>query len=418
VRNQLRILKLSLAFAFVAYLVSGPAGGVEASTCGSSDSHTLCITAAATLTGDALVTVSNNPNRGSVTFTWVPDGRSSIYLMTAFAPSPQRNDYSFTWPTAKYPNGTGWLQARAGSSSTPVSIRVTLSYGQLSRTASDWTSWTPGRWWGGSNPLVAGVGDGASGEAVPGAVAESIRRVNPALFLYLGDIYEWGTSTENLNHYGYPNLGGSAGTLWGRMWTITQPTLGNHEAPNRSSWADYWHQRPLWTSFRFGRALFFDLDSSAPMGSGSPQYNYVRNVLTSSKPPPCVIGYWHIPPINTSGTINSGQVALWKLLSRHGGDLVITAHRHTMIQYRHLNESLHLASSRQQDMLLLVSGAGGHHVAASARTSPKIRWSLGGTPGALYFILNGARNGGRPTSVSWSFRDTAGAILRARTMHC
>jgi hypothetical protein len=418
VDRVLRPLSLTSAFLLAAVLVADRAESSTASVCASSNSHTLCISAQATLTGDQLVTVTNSPNNGQVIFTWLPTGGRSVYLLTAFAPSPQRNDYSFVWPTAKYPDGAGALQARAGSSSaTPVSIRVTLSNGALALTPKNWSTWVPGRWWAASNPVVAAVGDGASGEAAPAAVVASIQRANPALFLYLGDIYEEGTATENLNHYGVPDLGGSSGTLWGRLWDITQPTLGNHEAPNLSAWSDYWHHRPRWTSFKFARAQFFDLDSSAPMNSGSRQYDYVKSVLTSSRPPPCVIAFWHIPPINSARGLNKGQAELWRLLVRHGGDAVVAGHRHWMAQFRRLNASLHVASSRERSMALLVNGAGGHHLGTPA-LDPRIRWSLGETPGVLLLTLNGAANGRRPTSISWSFRDTSGTLLRARTMHC
>ena len=114
---------------------------------------------------------------------------------------------------------------------------------------------------------------------------------------------------ENLNHYGQNSMDGGPGTLWGQMGTFTQPTLGNHEAANTAAWQDYFHGRPLYTSFRFGNVLFFDLASSgASMAAGSAQYNYVQSVLTSTTepPPPCIVAFWHIPALGKS-TIKSSE---------------------------------------------------------------------------------------------------------------
>ena len=46
---------------------------------------------------------------------------------------------------------------------------------------------------------------------------------NPNLFVYLGDVYEKGTSTEFYNWYGTPD------TYYGRFRDVTNPIIGNHE---------------------------------------------------------------------------------------------------------------------------------------------------------------------------------------------
>src|SRR6266480_2242049 len=61
----------------VAATVLVPAAAEAASNCGTSNGHTLCVTAASTLTGEQTVTVTNSPNSGLVFATWVPSGAAA-----------------------------------------------------------------------------------------------------------------------------------------------------------------------------------------------------------------------------------------------------------------------------------------------------------------------------------------------------
>ena len=102
---------------------------------------------------------------------------------------------------------------------------MTLSNGnaqQYKHNPNDWRAFLPATWTSATDPVVAAVGDGASNENGSNAVAASIVRANPALFFYLGDVYEDGTFTEYRNHYGVSSMdvpGG--GTLWGKIANIT-----------------------------------------------------------------------------------------------------------------------------------------------------------------------------------------------------
>jgi hypothetical protein len=254
--------------------VALPQDALASTTCGSSSGHTVCVTVPdGPLSGNVLVTVTNDPNTGNVFFTWLPSGGGSTYLMLDTAPSPGTGDYSFTWPTAKYLDSSGVLRVQATkTSATPVDVSVTLANGNatdIQHTPADWSSYLPGAWTEPTDPVVPAVGDGASDEATSDTVAAMVGAMDPPLFLYLGDIYEDGTYTENLNHYGVSSLDApGAGTLWGAYADVTQPALGNHEAPHLADWTDYWHQRPAYTSFTFGGVLFLDLNSSQPFSAG------------------------------------------------------------------------------------------------------------------------------------------------------
>lgn len=402
------------------------AGSAYASSnCGSSGSHTLCVSVAdGPLSGPASIRVTNSPNSGNVTATWTPSGKPAVQLIMRFAPSPTTGDYSFVWPTQKYLDGSGTLSMRASGDSAAVAIPVTLANGNTTdflHSPNDWSSFLPPPVWTSlEDPVVGAVGDGPSGEAAPNGLAEAIFGNQPDLFLFLGDIYERGTFTEVLNHYGENDMDGGVGTLWGKLASITQPTLGNHEAPNLVAWTDYFHGRPAYTSFRYGNVLFFDLASSGPsMAAGKAQYNYVKSLLTNtaSPPPPCIVSFWHAPA-RSKGTIHTSRLAMWKLLADNGGDLVLNGHMHSMVQYRPLSDQLTAPSTGQPTMIQLVNGAGGHSIAGTPTGDSLVDWAKGKTVGTIALTLVGARAGGTPTRLSWVFEDKAGNPLHSGSRDC
>ena len=202
------------------------------------------------------------------------------------------------------------------------------------------------------------------------------------------------------------------GRLWGRLATRTQPTIGNHEHKHMVDFTDYWHGRPMWTSFRFGGALFLDLNSSASLAPGSAQYGFAQQALQTA--PPCVVSFFHIPVLS-GGTIATNKDELWALLADHGGDLVLNGHNHFLMEYEPLADNLRSPGH----MVELISGAGGHDVGpAKTDSAGRIAWSLGKTPGALYLTLEGAAGGGTASEVSWRFETTNGNVLRTGSVDC
>jgi hypothetical protein len=235
------LARLSVVPVVTATILLAPTAARAASGCAADSGHTVCVSVSdAPLTGNATVTVTNNPNRGIVIATWIPSGQPTVELIDEFAPSPSTNDYSFAWPTNKYLDASGTLRVQYKSTSgTPADVPVTLSNGNTTdfqHSPSDWASFVPGSWSGSQDPTVLAVGDGASNEVRSNAVANQVRAANPPLFIYLGDVYRTGTFTEMLNHYGVSGMDVPGGTLWGAAATVTQPTIGNHEYPNRTAW--------------------------------------------------------------------------------------------------------------------------------------------------------------------------------------
>src|SRR5262249_58312212 len=92
--------------------------------------------------------------------------------------------------------------------------------------------------------VLAGVGDGASGQASSQAVADLITGWSPNMFLYLGDVYEHGSRAEFHNWYG------TGASFFSRFRSITNPTVGNHEyvTSGAAGYFDYWDNAPHYFS--------------------------------------------------------------------------------------------------------------------------------------------------------------------------
>src|SRR4051812_38715755 len=230
IRRPERMKTLFVALAIVV-AVTVRAAPAQAATCGPSGSHQICITLASrTLSGEARITITNSPNTGALVVRWLPAGRSVIALQTEFGRDPVTNDYSFVWPTQKYLDASGVLMVSFGNTrNATVDVAVTLANGNIddfTHAPNDWKTFLPGPWDAPIDPVFAAVGDGASGERVPAAVAASIAAADPAVFAYLGDVYESGTPTEMRNHYGLSSMDAPRGTLWGALANITQPVIG------------------------------------------------------------------------------------------------------------------------------------------------------------------------------------------------
>ena len=418
-------LAASLVLVMAAVITAIPSEPVEAAspTCGPSGGHTICISMpSTTISGPALISVTNTPNSGNLVVTWTPAGKASATLMQQGGPSALTAgvDYSFLWPTQKYLDATGTLNVYfGGTGNTPVSVSVSLVNGnqtQIQKSPNDWTDFLPPTTWSGtSDPIIAAVGDGAYGTMVPQSVVTSIVNADPAVFIYLGDVYESGTYTELYSHYGALALNGDPGTQWGTLASITQPTVGNHELPSQAAWQDFWHQRPDRTSFDFGGVRFIDLNSSATMSPGSSQYAFAQASLGSSAPA-CIVGIWHIPPILESA--NQAKILpMWALFANAGGDLVLNGHAHANVEYKPMDASL-LTGQPGSHMVDLIAGSSGD-VLGSGGTDPRLAWKPQvKTIAVLYLTLNGAANGGIATSISWVYKDLSGTVLRSGSINC
>jgi len=210
-------------------------------------SITICIDApanGATITGMQTISASAinptgaYPGVAKLIFYMGKIGQPADYLLTDY-----QSPYTFTLPSNKFVDGMYSLEVEAlmkdTKTSQRASITITLNNGVITppapnNTFAPTTGTTPPA--GQPFTLVA-AGDGADGATNSNNVTNLINSWNPNLFLYLGDVYEKGTSTEFYNWYG------QGSTFYGRFRPITDPIIGNHEYENgvAPGYRDYWN---------------------------------------------------------------------------------------------------------------------------------------------------------------------------------
>src|ERR1044071_6910973 len=267
-RSLMRFLTqiISISLAVVAFQVPVLAAGNNCHTSNhpsASYSVTVCITSPAdgvTIRGTRNVSATvtmNGTNPGVAKLIFYLGGE---YLLTDF-----QTPFSFDLPTTKWVDGTRLLEVEVlmkdSFTSERASISLTFNNG-ISQPPVNNNHFTPKS---GTTPpvgqsfVLAATGDGADGAAKAGNVTDLVASWNPNLFLYLGDVYEDGTSTEFHNWYG------TSSTFFGRLRSITNPVIGNHEYASGGvapGYFDYWDNVPNYYSYDAAGWHFIALDSN------------------------------------------------------------------------------------------------------------------------------------------------------------
>jgi hypothetical protein len=329
-----------------------------------------------TVEGSFTVT-GNNPGVQSLTF--FLDGE---HLISDFEPR-----YSFILPTERWEDGIHTLAAAATMrddfKSERTTTDVTFSNGVTTPpvndntfTPSSGTVPTPGRHF-----VLAATGDGAGGETGAALVVDMIDSWNPNMFLYLGDVYASGASTEFLNWYAPEDF-------FGRFRAITNPTIGNHEylVADAEGYFDYWHNIPPYYSFDAGGWHFISLNSNGPKDA---QTQWLRQDLLAN-PNPCTIAYFHHPLFSIGPQGANDQPVMkdvWNLLDEQGVDIVLTGHEHNYQRWKPLNGAGELDPS---GITQFVIGTGGHGIQSLAVKDSRVAASdaTKGAYGALRLELD------------------------------
>ena len=181
------------------------------------------------LTGDVTVSAT----WGSTTAAVVEFSLDGAYLNFEY-----QRPYSFVWPTSKERDGTYALSARVHKGSVygdSISTQVVLANGNLDSVpsnAADYEALFAPQ----SGPEIAAVGNGGAEKPAEIKLLNYIRSTEPAAFLYLGEVHEFGTWATRRDHYGEASFDSqSGGTLWGR-WLHTpwrqQETMSAITSPN------------------------------------------------------------------------------------------------------------------------------------------------------------------------------------------
>ncbi len=391
---------------------SGPTGGA----------YTLdvCVSpgSGSTVSGNAPVTATiavsgTDPHTAKMLFSL--DGQ---YLLTDFQYSSYTHTassaaytYAFTLPSANWVDGSHTLQAQAierdGFTSAPTSVDLVFSNGVSSPPPAP-TGFKPTP---GTNPapgtpfVVAAVGDGAGGETAEASVTSMIASWNPNLFLYLGDVYENGTSTEFYNWYGL-----SGGSFFGQFDPITDPTVGNHEytGGNAPGYFAYWHTPPNWYSFNTHGWHIVSLNSNLSGTTTSPQYKWLENDLQRNTQA-CTLVYFHHPLFNIGPEpVPTRFTSIWPLLARYGVDIVLNGHDHDYQRWVPLDGSGNPDPAGPTEFVV---GTGGHSLQSFVTTDPRVADSLAGSFGALQLDLN-------PGGASYQYVTTGGGTVDSGTIAC
>jgi hypothetical protein len=244
--------------------------------------------------------------------------------------------------------------------------------------------------------VVWAVGDAAAPLPAARRLATAIRRARPDRFLYLGDVYEYGTAAEFRRNYD---------PLYGSLASITEPTPGNHEWANRlSGYYPYWRAKkgrsqPPWSSVQTAGWELLNLNSEAAHGPGSRQLRWLERRLATGGD--CRIAFWHRPRFS-AGLVHGDApdtAPLWNAL-RGRARAVLSGHEHDLQRLR-----------PRGGLTQYVAGAGGRSRYRLSRTDPRLGWGRDDREGALRIVLE-------PGSATFEFRDSGGRVLDRSSTTC
>ena len=369
---------------------------------------TVCITSP----DDGATLTSNAPVAATVTVNGTSPGvrRLTFYLGGAYLLTDYEAPYEFEIPTTKFVDGTRALEVEAwmrdGFITERTAATVTFQNG-ITVPPVNTNSFTPTTGTSpGSGPLVVGVaGDGAGGDQDARDVTNLISTWSPNLFLYLGDVYEKGTTTEFHNWYA-PNA------FFGRFRSITNPTIGNHEYENgqAAAYFDYWDNVPHYYSVNTNGWHLISLDSNTAFNQfapGTPQYEWLVGDL-SANTQACTLVYYHQPFYNIGEQGSTSQLAqIWSLLAQNGVDLVLNGHDHTYQRWQPLDGAGNPSPSGVTELLI---GTSGHAVGTFPSSDNRVAASSMEF-GALRLELNSA-------GASFQYMNTQGQTRDSGTVSC
>jgi hypothetical protein len=246
-----------------------------------------------------------------------------------------------------------------------------------------------------ANAVVWAVGDGANGSVRAKRVARMIARDRPSSFLYLGDVYPFGSATYFRTGYE---------SVYGRLDAVAAPTPGNHEWGQRhSGYYPYWRRakgRPQapWYRFSLGGWELLSLNSQAAHGEGSSQLRWLRRAVRSGGT--CRLAFWHRPRFS-AGRVHGNQpdvAPLWEAL-RGRARLIVNGHEHDMQRFK-----------PRDGLTQYVSGAGGH-VRYVLRPDSRLAFGRSDRDGALRIQLESRR-------ARLEFRSVDGRLLDRSETRC
>lgn len=197
------------------------------------------------------------------------------------------------------------------------------------------------------------------------ATARLVRDLHPDALLPLGD--------EQYNSGQLADFRKSYAPTWGRLFTVTHPTPGNHEytaSKNASGYRAYFGKRatPAGTtyySFDLGSWHLIALDSNCAQvaggcSTGSPQQKWLARDLRAH-PAACTLAYYHEPRFS-SGIYHGSSTEISDLhatLESAHVDLVLNGHEHN---YERFAPQDHTGMATAYGIREFVVGTGGNNL--------------------------------------------------------
>lgn len=421
-RRSRAVRALSRLVLFAALLAGGSlpfAGAVAATaacaTSGPSASYAVTVCIASPADGSTLSGLRSTTATVSVTGSSPGIQKLVFYLRGAYLLTDLASPYAFTLDTAKFVDGPGILEIEAvmrdGFVSARGGVSLTLSNGVTSPPVNTNTFSPSPSNWSGTGPLtVAVAGDGASGEPNAQAATDLIASWNPNLMLYLGDVYEKGTSTEFDNWYGGPTA------YYGRFRSITNPAIGNHEYEGTLApgYFNYWDNVPHNYSYTVGGWHFISLDSTSQYNqtsTGTGQVAWLANDLAANTAP-CTIAYFHHPRYSIGPNGDTSRMAtIWSMLANAGVDLILNGHDHEYQRWLPLDGN---GATSPAGITQFVVGTGGHGIQPFARTDARLAVGFDTSPGAIGALRLQLTDG----FAGYAFVNTAGSVLDSGSVAC
>jgi len=273
-----------------------------------------------------------------------------------------------------------------------------------------------------SDPVIAAAGDvacdptntsfnggnGASNSCRQKYTSDLLVGAGLAAVLNLGD-----------NQYycgGYQAFLQSYDLSWGRVKSITHPSVGNHEyltsggTDCNSGAAGYFSYFGAaagqpgqgYYSFDIGTWHLIGLNSNCSSAGGcgatSPQGIWLANDLKTHANF-CTMAFWHIPLFSSGGRANGNSKPFWQLLYDNNADLILSAHDHTYERFAPQTPSGTLDATRGIREFIVGTGGANHTSFVTVAANSELRNPS--TFGVLKLTLH-------PTSYDWNFVPEAG----------
>ena len=266
--------------------------------------------------------------------------------------------------------------------------------------------------------VVMAAGDNVCGASSGGSckqmqTSDLLVAANPDAVLLLGDVqYECGEASDFISFYD---------PSWGRVKSITRPSVGNHEyrtstvpgedcfrnPPNAQAYFDYFGAAAGqvgqgYYSFDLGAWHLIALNSNCSKvggcGVGSPQWDWLQNDL-AAHPNSCTMAYWHAPLYSSGGRATTATKALYQALFDANADLVLTGHDHTYERFAPQNANTQVDNVR--GIRQFVVGTGGRNLTSWGIPAANSEVKNNTTFGVLQLTL-------RPNAYDWQFVPIAG----------